>query len=181
MPRARLSPVLVCPLPFAPSCRQAGHGASVLRCLPGEGQEQAVLRKEVFAVRGLKCKFGVWPELKPKKKKKATPKPPVITGNIFTPRKINRAGEEFKSPSFLNSNLIANNPAPECKGNILPWRIVVKFKGGQTTKRSKIKQMAFCDGVQKIRSDLSSLPVPTLLPYHQILYISPLLFILQLK
>lgn len=57
----------------------------------------------------------------------------------------------------------------------------MKFKGGQTTKRSKIKQMAFCDGVQKIRSDLSSLPVPTLLPYHQILYISPLLFILQLK
>lgn len=76
---------------------------------------------------------------------------PVITGNIFTLQKINRSGEEFKSPSFLNSNLIANNPAPERKEDILPWRILVKFKGGQTTKRSKIKQMAFSDGVYKIK------------------------------
>lgn len=95
-----------------------------------------------------------------KKKKNA-----VITGNIFTAQKINRSGEEFKSPSFLNSNLIANNPAPECKENILPWRIVLKFKGGQTTKRSKMAQMAFRDGVQKIKRDLLSFH-PALLPYH---------------
>lgn len=105
----------------------------------------------------------------------------VITGNIFTPQKINRSGEEFKSPSFLNSNLIANNPAPECKENILPWRILVKFKGGQTTKRSKNKQMAFSDGVYKIKSDLPSFSISTLLPYHQIPHIYPFLFVLQLK
>jgi len=107
----------------------------------------------VFALRGLKHKFGVWPELRPEKKKSA-----VITGNIFTLQKINRSGEEFKSPSFPNSNLIANNPAPECKENILPWRIVLKFKGGQTTERSEMAQMAFRDGVQKIKKGSAFIP-----------------------
>lgn len=116
-----------------------------------------------FALRSLKHKFGVWPEVRMEKKKKSA----VITGNIFTVQKINRSGEEFKSPSFLNSNLIANNPAPECKENILPWRIVLKFKGGQTTKRSKMAQMAFHDGVQKIKRDLPSFhPSSPPLPPH---------------
>lgn len=99
------------------------------------------------------------------KKKKENP---VITGNIFPPQKINRSGEEFKSPSFPNSNLIANNPAPECKENILPWRILVKFKGGQTTKRSKIKQMAFSDGVYKKKA--ICLPFPYLHSFPAIKY-----------
>lgn len=74
-------------------------------------------------MRGLKSKFGVWPELKPKSKKKKKRENPIITGNIFTLLQINKSGEEFKSPSSLNSNLIANNPVPECKETLLPWRI----------------------------------------------------------